>query len=176
MANKVSIEVSADLKLLYHQTAKKLRGSDRRQFMAQLVKQWGRGGYTFAEKELGWNRRTIRKGMMELTHGISIADSFKLRGRLAIEQKLPNLLSDIHSLLEPYCQTDPNFQSTKLYTRISVAKVRSLLIEEKGYNSEELPSNETLRIRLNQMGYRLKRVQKKKPKKKFLKPQPSLKK
>jgi hypothetical protein len=60
MANKVPIEVSADLKLLYHNTAKKLRGSDRRQFMAQLVKQWGRGGYSFAEKELGWNRRTIR--------------------------------------------------------------------------------------------------------------------
>jgi hypothetical protein len=32
--------------------------------MAQLSsEQWGRGGYTFAEKELGWNRRTIRKGM-----------------------------------------------------------------------------------------------------------------
>jgi hypothetical protein len=174
MAKKVPIEVNADLKLLYRQTAEKLRGCDRRQFMAQLVQQWGRGGYTFAEKELGWNRRTIRKGMMELTHGLSIADSFKLRGRVPIEKKLPNLLSDIHSLLEPYCQTDPYFQSTKLYTRISVAKVRSLLIEEEGYNSEDLPSNETLRIRLNQMGYRLKRVQKRKPKKKFLKPQPSL--
>ncbi len=56
MANKVPIEVSADLKLLYHNTAKKLRVRDRRQFMAQLVKQWGRGGYTFAEKELGWNQ------------------------------------------------------------------------------------------------------------------------
>jgi hypothetical protein len=174
MAKKVPIEVNTDLKLLYRQTAEKLRGCDRRQFMAQLVQQWGRGGYTFAETELGWNRRTIRKGMMELTHGLSIADSFKLRGPVPIEKKLPNLLSDIHSLLEPYCQTDPYFQSTKLYTRISVTKIRSLLIEEKGYNSEELPSNETLRIRLNEMGYRLKRVQKKKPKKKFLKPQPSL--
>jgi hypothetical protein len=56
MTNKVPIEIKADLKLLYHHTAKKLRGSDRRQFMAQLVKQWGRGGYTFAEKELGWNQ------------------------------------------------------------------------------------------------------------------------
>jgi hypothetical protein len=37
--------------------------------MAQLVQQWGRGGYTFAEKELGWHRRTIRQEMMELTHG-----------------------------------------------------------------------------------------------------------
>lgn len=111
---------------------------------------------------------------MELTHDLSIADSFKLRGCVPMEKKLPNLLLDIHSLLEPYCQTDPHFLSTKLYTRISVNKVRSLLIEEKGYNSEDLPSNETLRIRLNQMAYRRQRVQKRKPKKKFPKPQPSL--
>ncbi|TRU85494.1 MAG: hypothetical protein EWV76_02695 [Microcystis novacekii Mn_MB_F_20050700_S1] len=76
MAKKVPIEVNADLKLLYRQTSEKLRGCDQRQFMAQLVQQWGRGGYTFAEKELGWNRRTIRKGMMGLTHGLSIADGF----------------------------------------------------------------------------------------------------
>ena len=132
------------------------------------------GGYTFAEKELGWNRRTIRKGMMELNHQISIADSFRLRGRQRIEEKLPNLRSDIANIIEPYCQTDPNFQSTKLYRRISVAKVSSLLIEEKGYTSAQLPSNETIRSRLNEMGYRLKRVQKRKPKKKFLKLQPFL--
>jgi hypothetical protein len=176
MTKTNSIKISGDLKLLYRNTAEKLTGSDRRQFMAQLVKQWGRGGYTFAETELGWNRRTIRKGMMEITHGFSIADSFRLRGRQPIEKKLPNLRADIRSVLESYCQTDPSFQSTKLYTRISVAQVRSLLIEEKEYISEELPSNETLRIRLNQMGYRLKRVQKRKPKKKFLKPQLSFKK
>jgi hypothetical protein len=171
MGNRSKIEIGSDLKLFYRSTAKKLKGTDRRQFMAQLVKQWGWGGYTFAEEELGWNRRTIRKGMMELEYGISIADSFKLRGRYRVEQKLPDLLSDIQCLIEPDCQTDPSFQSTKLYTRISVAKVRSLLIEQKKYTSEQLPSHETIRTRLNDMGYRLKRVQKRKPKKKFLKPQ-----
>ncbi|MEH1841107.1 MAG: hypothetical protein V7L20_20700 [Nostoc sp.] len=40
--------------------------------MAELVKGWGRGGATIAEQELGWNRRTIRKGMQELEHGMSI--------------------------------------------------------------------------------------------------------
>lgn len=171
MVKSSQIEISPNLKLLYRDTAEKLTGTDRRQFMAKLVKQWGWGGYTFAEKVLGWNRKTIRKGMMELEHGMSIADSFKLRGRHPVEHKLPDLLSDIRSLIEPYCQTDPSFNSTKLYTRISLAKVRSLLMEEKGYISSQLPSNETLRTRLNQMGYRLKRVQKRKPKKKFLKPQ-----
>ena len=45
--------------------------------MANLVKEWGIGGATFAQRELGWNRRTIPKGMEELTYGISIADSFR---------------------------------------------------------------------------------------------------
>jgi DNA-binding protein Fis len=46
--------------------------------MAEVVKGWGRGGATIAERELGWNRRTIRKGMQELGYGISVADSFQL--------------------------------------------------------------------------------------------------
>lgn len=168
------IQLSDHLKSLYINTAKKLKGSDRRQFMAELVKGWGLGGATFAEQELGWNRRTIRKGMEELTHGISIADSFKLRGRKPVEHKLPNLISDIRSLVEPHSQTDPSFKSTNLYTRISAAKVHSLLIEEKGYTEEELPCTETIRSRLNQMGYKLKRVIKGKPKKKSPKPKLSL--
>ena len=41
MEKKLNIEISADLKLLYQDTATKLTGTDRRQFMAQLVRQWG---------------------------------------------------------------------------------------------------------------------------------------
>ena len=161
-----SIQLSNHLKSLYINTAKKLTGSDRRQFMAELVQGWGFGGATFAERELGWNRRTIRKGIEELTHGLSIADSFRLRGRKPIEHHLPNLLSDIRSVVEPHSQTDPSFKSTNLSTRISAAKVRSLLIEKKGYTDEQLPCQETIRSRLNKMGYKLRRVIKGKPKKK----------
>ncbi len=170
MDTKSRIRISEDLKSLYMNTAKKLKGSDRRQFMASLVREWGIGGATFAEKELRWNRRTIRKGMQELTHGLNIADSFRLRGRQTIEHQLPNLRSDICDLVEPHSQTDPSFKSTKLYTRISAAKVRSLLMENKGYTDEQLPCAETIRCRLNEMGYKLRRVIKGKPKKKFPKP------
>jgi hypothetical protein len=65
--------------------------------MAEVVKGWARGGATIAERELGWNRRTIRKGMQELDYRMSIADSFRLRGRKPTEDKLPNLLEDIRS-------------------------------------------------------------------------------
>jgi hypothetical protein len=43
--------------------------------------------------------------------------------------------------------------------------VRRQLIEQKGYQEEELPSEETIRCRLNEMGYSLKRVVKAKPQK-----------
>ena len=132
MKHKPRIQLDEQLKSLYIDTAKKLKGSDRRQFMAKLVQGWGFGGARFAEQQLGWNRRTIRKGMLELTHGISIADSFRLRGRKSVENKFPNLLSDIVSIVEPHSQTDPSFKTTNLYTRISAAKVRALLIENKG--------------------------------------------
>jgi hypothetical protein len=63
------IQLTDDLKSLYIKTAQKLKGSDRRQFMAEVVKGFGIGGQTLAERELGWNRRTIRKGMQELLSG-----------------------------------------------------------------------------------------------------------
>jgi len=77
------------------------------------------------------------------------------------------LLEDIRALVEPQAQTDPSFKSTRLYSRISASEVRRQLIEQKGYQEEELPSEETIRCRLNEMGYSLKRVIKAKPPKKI---------
>lgn len=54
-----------------------------------------------------------------------------------------------------------------MYTRLSAAEVRRQLIEQKGYSDEELPSLETIRRRLNELGYTLKRVAKAKPIKKI---------
>jgi hypothetical protein len=45
--------------------------------------------------------------------------------------------------------------------------VRHQLIEKFSYSDEELPSSETIRVKLNDLGYRLKRVAKIKPQKKF---------
>jgi hypothetical protein len=45
--------------------------------------------------------------------------------------------------------------------------VRQLLVKQKGYDETTLPSEETIRIRLNQLGYQLKRVAKTKPRKRI---------
>ncbi|MCP4368939.1 MAG: ISAzo13 family transposase, partial [Deltaproteobacteria bacterium] len=97
-------------------TASLLRGSERRQFMAQVVNMIGRGGQSFAERVLGWNRGTIRKGQLELRRGQDIEDRFDQRGRRRIEEHLPNLLEDICSIMEPAVQADPTFRSTRTYS------------------------------------------------------------
>jgi transposase len=167
MRPKSIIELTENLKSLYIKTAKKLKGSDRRQFMAEVVKDLGIGGQTVVERELGWNRRTIRKGMQELESGQPFIDGFDRSGRKGAEVKLPNLLKDIKSLVDPQSQTDPSFKSTRLYTRITAGEVRRQLIVQYGYTDEELPSSETIRRKLNDLGYTLKRVLKTKPIKKI---------
>jgi hypothetical protein len=162
----LALQLTDHLKALYVKTAQKLKGSDRRQFMAGVVKGLGLGGQTLVERELGWNRRTIRKGMTELLSGEAIQDGYSRSGRKKVETKLPNLLEDIRAIVDPQSQTDPSFKSTRLYTRISTAEVRRQLLI-KGYQDDDLPTNETIRKRLNKLGYNLKRVAKTKPKKRI---------
>ena len=159
------MELRAELKTTYIETAKVLKGSDRRVFMARIVKSFGYGGQTMAEKEFGWCRNTIRKGMRELESGIAIEDNFAARGRKKAEEKLSNLLSDICAIVDGQSQTDPTFQTTRLYTRLSVAELRKQLIVQKGYTDKELPSEETIRVKLNDLGYKLRAVQKSRPQK-----------
>lgn len=135
--------------------------------MALTVKELGLGGQSVAELELGWDRGTIRKGIRELNSGIVCVDNYSARGRKRAEEHLPHLLSDIQALVDQQSQTDPSFKSTRLYTRLSAQQVRSELISHKGYNSDELPTVETIRLKLNQLGYHPSRVAKTQPPKKI---------
>ena len=170
----MAIEVTDEMKGIYVETAKQLQGSERRLFMARIVKVLGQGGQRYAERELKWDRTTIRKGMHELESGIRCLDNFSTRGRKRAEAQLPNLLQDMRTILDRQSQTDPTFRTTRLYTRITVAQVRKQLIGDQGYTDEQLPSNETLRSKINEMGYRLRAVRKSQPQKKSHRPMPSL--
>ena len=154
------MQVSAVEKEMYIETAKELKGHARRVYMARVVKVLGRGGQTYAEREFGWDRKTIRKGTRELETGLICYDNFAARGRKRAEEHLPNLLEDIKTIADRHSQTDPKFQSTRLYLRLSAASVRQQLIEQQGYSDEQLPSEETIRVKLNKLGYHLKRVKK----------------
>ncbi len=159
------MELTDASKQVYIETAKALKGSKRRLFMARVVKSLGAGGQRRAARELGWDRETIRKGLHELESGCVCLDGYAGRGRKRAEERLPHLLEDITDLVDGQSQTDARFESSRLYTRLSAAQVRAQLVVQKGYSEAEIPSQETIRVKLNALGYRLRSVQKSVPQK-----------
>src|SRR5450631_3468318 len=122
--------------------------------MARVVQSLGRGGQRQAERELGWDRAVIRRGRHELDSGMRWIEAYGARGRKRAEEHLPGLLEDIKAIVDEQSQTDPSFESTRLYTRLSAAAVRQALMTLKGYTDAELPCEETIRVKLNDLGYR----------------------
>ena len=135
--------------------------------MASVVKTIGYGGQQFAEKYLGWNRNTIRKGREELDSGIDFEDQYHRCGRKKAEHYYPELLLHIQAIAEPSGQTDPTFRSTRLYTPLTANEVRHRLINRYGYRTGELPCHRTISTKLNDLGYHPQKVGKCKPLKKL---------
>ena len=168
------MELTDALKAVLIETARMLKGRDRRSFMARTVKAFGPGGQRRAERELGWNRQTLRKAQRELASGLTCLDAFALRARKRAEDHLPNLLHDIQALVDSQSQTDPQFRTTRLYTRLSAAEVRRQLMTHYGYTDAELPTERTIARKLTDLGYYPTTVAKTQPQKRFLKPTRSL--
>ena len=168
------MELTREVKALLLNTAKDLKGSALRMFMARSVQALGQGGQRLAERELGWNRGTISLGMREVEHGLLCIDAFSWRGRKRSEEHLPDLLIDLKAIVDSQSQADPHFRTNRLYTRLTAAEVRRQLLAQKGYTDEELPTEETIARKLNGLGYYPKKVAKSQPQKKFPKPTPSL--
>lgn len=87
--------------------------------MAKVVKELGVGDQTRGERELSWNRGTIRKGMKELTTGKPIENLFHRRGRKPVESKLPNFLQDLRAIVEARKSSRPlliNYLEDKGFT------------------------------------------------------------
>ena len=160
-------KITPELKVALNQAKNKLKASDRRQFMAQIVKSLGPGGQRRAQRELGWNRNTIIKGLKELNSGIHCLDNFSGRGRKRSEEHLPHLLDDIKAIVEPVSQVDPTFRTDQTYCPLTAGEVRRRLIEEKNYSDRQLPKERTIRTKLNQLGFKPQKIAKSKPKKKF---------
>src|SRR5258708_7833026 len=94
------VELTDKVKGYLQHTAASLRGFDRRLFMARTVRLLGPDGQRQAERELGWNRVTVRKGTHELDSGIRCVDAFCCRGRKRAEDHLPDLLDGIRSIVD----------------------------------------------------------------------------
>jgi transposase len=157
---------NATLDALLQRGAQRLRGHQRRLFLAEVTIARCDGNARQAEQRFGWGRETIGKGLHELRHGIRCLENFAARGRSRWEDLQPQLAADIRELVEPHTHADPELKSSRRYTNWSAAEVLKALRTGKGYADDDLPSERTMRDILNRMGYRLKRIRKGKPLKK----------
>lgn len=132
---------------MYTQTADNLRGQKRRIFMAQVVLSFGPGGQRLAERELGWNRKTIRLGLRDLEDRSDAQRRLARRGRKTVEKRFPRFTEDIRQILHRH---DPqSIESGEL--SISIKAVATALINERGYDPKGLPSRETIRLRIQKI-------------------------
>jgi hypothetical protein len=106
--------------------------------------------------------------MEELQHGVRHVENDSTRGRPRSEVRDPQLGVDVRAIVEPHTQADPEMRSTRCYANLTAAEVRQELIDHKGYQEEDLPTERTFRSMLNRMNYRLRRIQKSKPLKKTM--------
>jgi len=151
---------------LLQSAAKRLRGHQRRLFIAEVALELCSGSARQAESRFGWGRDTVTKGMHELQQGIRCQENFAARGRPRWEEQVPQRAEDIRTLAEPHTHADPELKSERHYTNLTAAETLELLHTQKGYAKEDLPSERSMRDILNRLGYRLKRIQKAKPLKK----------
>jgi len=160
---EVSIELTNKNIQTIKSAGRKLKGSKKRAFQAEVTRDYLSGSARKAETVFGWSRESVELGLNELRTGIICIDNVCARGRHKIEDEVPQLKEDILSLIEPETQTDPKFQTLFKYTRMTAKAVRQALIDKKGWSDDELPHENTIGVILNRLGYRLRRVQKTKP-------------
>jgi Rhodopirellula transposase DDE domain len=150
--------------LLLH-TARALKGSARRMFIARAVQALGEGGQRFAEREMAGIVGRSVKECTRWSAGSSAPMPSRCLAASRVEEHLPNLLSDLTAMVDDQSQADPQFRTNRLYTRMSAAEVRRQLIGQKVYTDAELPTAETIATKLNMIGYYAKKVVKTQPQK-----------
>jgi Rhodopirellula transposase DDE domain len=166
-------ELTESVKETIKLAARKLTGFLRRQFQAEMTIKYCQGHPRRAEEVFGWGRDAVNTGLNELRTGIRCLDGFSVRGRHRTEEQQPELVSVIHALVEPESQVDPKFQTPLAYTRMTAKAVHEQLKANATGESRHVPAERTVHDILNRLGYRLRRVRKTKPQKKFPKPMPS---
>ena len=166
-------ELTASVKETILSAARKLTGFRRRQFQAEMTHKYCAGSARRAEQVFGWGRQAVATGLHELRTGIRCLENFAARGRCKTEELNPELVEQIHALVEPESQADPKFQTPLAYTRLTAKAVQQQLAAWAMENHQHVPAERTVSDILNRLGYRLRRVRKTQPQKKSPRPKRS---
>lgn len=149
-------------------------GVARRAFMAEMTLKYCQGNARQAEVLIGWGRQTVKTGLAEKRCALSCLGAQSARcGIKRWEQRFPDVAQALWALAESHAQQDPTFKTTLAFTRLTAAQALKQL-RVQGFNEDQLPSCGVMAVILNRNGYRLRKVVKAKPQKKFQKLMPSL--
>lgn len=165
-----SVAIPLSCQVLIKSAGKRLKGYERRAFMAEVSEQVCSGSARHTETLFGFNRHTVALGLNERRTGLVCYGNYAEHGQSKAEEAQPQLETDIRSLTDPESQADQQLRNTFAYTRLTASAVRQKLIDEKGWQDENLPQVRTISNILNRLGYKLQSVQKTRPEKKSPKP------
>ena len=146
----------------------------RRRAMGDVVVTLLDGKQRVAETVFGWNRRVVEMGINEYQTGITCINDISTRVKPKTEDKHPELLAEIQTIMEPHSESESSLRTTLLYTHMTAKTVHEALVQ-KGWSAQSLPSVRTISNLLDRQDYRLRTVAKSKVQKKPLRPTPSLK-
>lgn len=145
--------------------AKRLKGYQRRLFVAEVAQRLCGGSPRLAEERFGWSRQTVEQGAHELRTGVRCLENFAARARPRFEDKNPQLAAAIRDIAEPRTYADPELKTARCYTNVTAQEVCEELLA-RGFAATAIPKERTMRRLLNRLNYRLKRVRKGQPLKK----------
>jgi hypothetical protein len=131
----------------------------RRLAMADVATTLLDGRARASEDAFGWSRAAVELGLHELRTGIVCVNDLSARRRPRAEEKHPQLLADIHAIVDPQSQADPRLRTTLAYSNMTASAVREALVQ-KGWADADVPSRRTISNLLNRHNYRLRTVAK----------------
>ena len=163
-------EQIADLRL----AASIMTHKERRLFVAEMALKYCNGSPRKTESLFGWGREMVAMGLGEKRTGIHcIGAQSSFSGKQRWEERHPDAAKILCELAEAHAQQDLSFVTEIAFTRLT-AKEALKHLKKKGFSEDELPANGTMAKILNRLGYRLRPVEKVKPKKKSQKRMPFL--
>ena len=165
--------VSAQTVELISRLVESIPWPDRRRAMGDVTASLLEGKPRVAESVFGWSRYAVEVGIHEARSGMSCINDLSARLKPRTEDRHPDLLADIQSIMEPHSQSEARLRTTLLYTDMTARAVHEALAQ-KGWSTPCLPGVRTISNLLNRQDYRLRTMAKTKVQKKHPRPTPSL--
>lgn len=118
------------------------------------------GKHRAAENAFGWSRSAVEMGINEFQLGISCVNDISTRIKPKSEEKIPNLLVEIHAILQQYQDTNAG------HTNNMTARAVYESLVKKGWATEALPTIRTISNILTRHDFNMPNAAKAKPHKK----------